>query len=367
MMRPRCRLRPCPPWWPENEPWPPSDPARFRRHGGARFVRRFVFLFATLLGLSALGAFTLVSRIVGTRWPVGPVGPWSSLAVVLGGGLFLLAMLSALVRRVGAPLGDIVAAADRVAGGDYTTRVREHGPPSLRTVGRAFNGMAERLQSQDRQRRNMMADIAHELRTPLSVVQGRLEGLLDGVYARDDAQLGELLDETRLLARLVDDLRTLADTESGTLALHKEPTDVTILIQEVVASFSAETVERRLAVRVDASADLPLVSVDPLRLHEVLANLVSNALRHTPPDGVVSIAARVADSHLTLTVSDTGSGIAADDLPKIFDRFYKGRLSRGSGLGLTIARNLVRAHGGEITVDSRVGQGATFRITLPLE
>src|SRR5262249_33614760 len=160
---------------------------------------------------------------------------------------------------------------DRVAGGDYSTRVREHGPPSLRMVGRAFNGVAERLQTQDRQRRNMMADIAHELRTPLSVVQGRLEGLLAGAYARDDSQLGERLDGAGVLARLVAAFRTLAAAESGPFPLHQEPTDVTILLHEVAGSLSTEPAEPRPSVRVDASPDLPLVSIDPVRLREVLA------------------------------------------------------------------------------------------------
>ena len=135
------------------------------------------------------------------------------------------------MRRVGWPLGDIVAGADRVAGGDYTVRVSEAGPPSLRSVARAFNSMTARLQSQDEQRRHLMADVAHELRTPLTIVQGRLEGLLDGVYPRDDVRLSELLDDTRVLARLVEDLGTLANAESGALGLRKEPTDLAILVR----------------------------------------------------------------------------------------------------------------------------------------
>jgi signal transduction histidine kinase len=233
-------------------------------------------------------------------------------------------------------------------------------------VGGAFNSMAARLGLQDRQRRHLMADIAHELRTPLSVIQGRLEGLLDGVYPRDDARLNEVLEETRILARLVEDLRTLANAESGMLALQREPTDAAILIQDVVSSLSPEADRRRVSLRVDVPSDLPLLSIDPLRIREVLANLLSNALPHTPAGGVVSITARVVDQRLVVTVADTGSGIATEDLPRIFDRFYKGVQSRGSGLGLTIARNLVTAHGGEISAESRPGQGTTITFTLPL-
>jgi signal transduction histidine kinase len=211
-----------------------------------------------------------------------------------------------------------------------------------------------------------MADIAHELRTPLTVLQGRLEGMLDGVYPRDEAQIAAVLDETRVLARLVDDLRTLAHAESGMLTLQTESTDLAILIHEAVASLSIESAAGQVSVRATAASDLPLVEIDPLRIREVLTNLLSNALHHTPPGGVVSVEAVRRGDLIDVSVSDTGSGIAAEDVPKIFDRFYKGRGSRGSGLGLTIARNLVVAHGGEIRAESREGHGTTVTLTLPV-
>ncbi|HEY2942976.1 MAG TPA: HAMP domain-containing sensor histidine kinase [Vicinamibacteria bacterium] len=329
-------------------------------------MRRVALVLAAVLFLSALGAASLVSMLIGGRGLGEMTRHLSPIFAAAVAGLFLAALLFAAVRRVGIPLGDIVEAAGRIAEGDYSARVREHGPPSLRMVGGAFNSMAARLGLQDRQRRHLMADIAHELRTPLSVIQGRLEGLLDGVYPRDDARLNEVLEETRILARLVEDLRTLANAESGMLALQREPTDAAILIQDVVSSLSPEADRRRVSLRVDVPSDLPLLSIDPLRIREVLANLLSNALPHTPAGGVVSITARVVDQRLVVTVADTGSGIATEDLPRIFDRFYKGVQSRGSGLGLTIARNLVTAHGGEISAESRPGQGTTITFTLPL-
>jgi signal transduction histidine kinase len=194
--------------------------------------------------------------------------------------------------------------------------------------------------------------------------------MLDGVYPRDEAQIAAVLQETRMLTRLVDDLRTLAHTESGTLALQKEPTDIGVLINDVAAAFSAESGDRTVTLAVDVAPNLPLLDVDPLRIREVLANLISNALRHTPPGGRVTAAASSTASStaasIVVTVSDTGSGITPDDLPKIFDRFYKGRASAGSGLGLTIARNLVVAHGGEIRADSTEGKGTEITVTLPL-
>jgi signal transduction histidine kinase len=237
----------------------------------------------------------------------------------------------------------------------------------LRRVMRVFGGMQSRIQAHEVQRRHLMADIAHELRNPLAVVQGKLEGMLDGVYPRDEAQISAVLQETRMLTRLVDDLRTLAHTESGTLALQKEPTDPGVLVSDAAASFSAEATERNVALDVHAAGDLPLIDVDPLRIREVLTNLISNAMRHTPEGGRVSVDASANARSIVVSVSDTGSGIPAADLPKIFDRFYKGPASRGSGLGLTIARNLVVAHGGEIRADSVEGNGTTVTVTLPLQ
>jgi signal transduction histidine kinase len=350
-------MRGRPPWWPEGEPWPPAGRAHAWSRGRSRFVRRVGCLFATLLFLSSAGLVALASMV---NHRSGSLVAAGMLALVFAG--FFGAM-----RRVGFPLGDIVGAADRVASGDLSARVRERGPASLRSVARAFNSMAARLQAQDRQRRDLMADIAHELRTPLTVMQGRLEGLLDGVYPRDDAGLAAVLEQTRTLGRLVEDLRTLAHAESGMLTLQKEPTDLAVLAQDVVNSFSGEADAGQVALRADSAAGLPLVDVDPLRIRQVLANLLSNALRHTPQGGSVAVSVEPAEGRIAVKVADTGAGIAPEELPKIFDRFYKGAASRGSGLGLTIARDLVGAHGGEIRADSRLGKGTTITVTLPAE
>ena len=267
------------------------------------------------------------------------------------------------VRRFGSPVGDIVDASERVADGDFTTRIDPRGPRFVRTVGSAFNTMTERLEAQDKQRRDLMADIAHELRTPLTVIQGRLEGLLDGVYPRDDERLSGVLEETRVLARLVEDLRTLANAEAGILTLQREPTELPPLIRDVVRSLSGSA---GADVRVDAPAGLPVLDVDPVRVREVIANLLVNALRYTPAGGRVTISAGRQDDRIAVRVSDTGAGIAPEDLPKIFDRFYKGRASRGSGLGLTIARNLVVAHGGTIRAESEPDRGTTITFDLPI-
>jgi len=359
-------VRPRPGWWPANETWPPqAGPRAWGRHR-TRFTRRVGWIFALVLFLTIVGATTVVSWLLpGGVFP----GPPFRLMRVGFGLLWLLLVVGFFrtgMRRFGFPLGDIVAAADRVAEGDYSARAAEHGPRSLRVVARAFNSMTAKLQAQDRQRRHLMADIAHELRTPLAVLQGRLEGMIDGVYPRDEAQIAGVLEETRMLGRLVDDLRTLAHAESGMLTLQKESTDLAILLTEAVGAFSAESATRGIALHAVAAPDLPLVEVDPTRIREVLTNLVSNALHHTPAGGAVSVEAARVNTAIVVTVSDTGAGIPAEDLPKIFDRFYKGRGSRGSGLGLTIARNLVAAHGGEIHADSRMTRGTTITFSIPL-
>jgi signal transduction histidine kinase len=356
-----------PPWWPTNEPWPPVSRRRVRGRGRSGFIRRVGCLFAVLLVLSAIGAATLLSWLLGRAALAGLPARLSLAAILAAAAVMVLAIFFGAMRRIGFPLGDIVGAADRVAGGDYATRVVERGPRSLRTVARAFNSMTARLESQEQQRRHLMADVAHELRTPLTIIQGRLEGLIDGVYPRDDERLTAVLNDTRILARLVEDLRTLANAESGHLTLEKEPTDLAILVQDVVNAFSAEARMPPIAMRVDAPAELPLVEVDPLRIREVLSNLLSNAIRHAGSGGAVSIAIEPLGDRVAVRVTDTGPGISPEELPKIFDRFHKGRASTGSGLGLTIARNLVVAHGGEIRAESQLGQGTTVILTLPLE
>ena len=297
----------------------------------------------------------LTSHVAIGWWvPLVPV----SLLLLMG------AMAIAGMRRFAFPLRTVMEAADRVSSGDYTVRVPEHGPPAMRALSHSFNTMTERLQHADRQRRELMADLAHELRTPLSVLQGRIEGLLDEVYPRDDDQLHRLLDETRVLSRLIDDLRTLALSDAGVLVLQKEPTDLSTLVHDAVASFEADAARWSITLKATALADV-LLDVDPVRLREVLSNLLSNALRHTPPGGSVDVTTTKTDASVAIEVRDTGNGLSAAELSRVFDRFYKGEQSRGSGLGLTIARSLVRAHGGDITAASQLGAGTTMTVNLP--
>jgi two-component system OmpR family sensor kinase/two-component system sensor histidine kinase BaeS len=366
-MNPRWQHRHRPPWWPVNEPWPPGDPGARWRRGRSRFVRRVGCLFAALLFLSAIGGASLLSMVLGrsgiVRTPE-PISLWTTAGIAAFA--VLLAAFIGGMRRVAFPLGEIVGAADRVAGGDFAVRVGEHGPRSLRAVARAFNSMTARLASQDEQRRHLMADVAHELRTPLTVIQGRLEGLLDGVYPRDDARLLELLEDTRVLARLVEDLRTVANTEAGALRLQIEDTDLSVLVHDTVRVCAPDAERRDVRLIADVPSDLPLMAIDPVRIREVLINLLTNAIRHTNGGGTITVGAQAGRDVVTIEVTDTGSGVAPEDLPRIFDRFYKGTASHGSGLGLAIARGLVAAHGGTIEARSELGRGTTIAFTLPV-
>lgn len=308
---------------------------------------------------------------IGSLWLLGLLGdsgPPSSWLPLLLGGLLLVTLLGGL-RRAALPLGDLIEAAGRVEEGDFSTRVTQRGPRELRLLGRAFNDMAERLQLTETQRRNLLAELTHELRTPVSVIQGNLEGMLDGVYPADADHLNPVLEEVRQLSRLIDDLRTLSLSESGALELHLEPTDLELLAGEVAAAYRPQAQEKGISVNLEFPSELPLLELDPVRIREVLVNLLTNALRHTPAGGEVRIAAtsdpvgRLA----TVTVTDSGSGIRSEALPHIFERFYKSDGSGGSGLGLTIAKSLVIAHRGEIEAESALGQGTTVRFTLPFE
>ncbi|HUP54642.1 MAG TPA: ATP-binding protein [Methylomirabilota bacterium] len=367
---------PRPAWWPADEPWPPvRGPRRWRRFGclfGVLFV-------AGVLGLFSLG-LAVVGQVAAAPGPFGWLIRGASLVVAIA--LVVAVVRTArTVRRAGTLLDALVDQAARVEAGDYTARVElgRPAPRPVRDLARGFNTMAARLEADERLRRDLIADVTHELRTPLAVVQGSLEAILDGVHPADEAHLGAILEETRVLARLVDDLRTVALSEAGTLSLHREQTDLAVLVGDVATSFAAAAETARVAVAVDAPDDLPLLDVDPIRIREIVANLVANALRHTPAGGRIEVQVRPSDDNPTraavadariaaveIHVRDDGPGIEPDLLPHVFERFARGAGSSGSGLGLSIARGLVELHGGSISAGERVGGGTDIAIRLPV-
>jgi signal transduction histidine kinase len=313
------------------------------------------------------GLISLVTHVLSGTGPIGEAARVLGLFILVGGVVALTAS-GRTFQRAAVALDDLVEAAGKVEAGDYAARVDEGrpGPRPVRDLARSFNSMAQRLETNEAQRRTLLADVSHELRTPLTVVQGNLEAILDGVHEADEQHLSAILDETRVLGRLVDDLRTVALSEAGSLPLHREPTDLAILVTDAVGGFRAAADAGGIGLSVEVADDVPLLDVDPVRIREVVSNLVANALRHTPRGGSISINASGAGagSNVTVTVTDTGTGIDPTLLPHVFDRFTKAADSRGSGLGLAIARGLVEAHGGAITVESSAA-GTTFRFTLP--
>lgn len=358
------------------EDWHESGRDHWRKRRGLFF--RFLTLFGFLVLLVA-GGMTIVALLI-TRLVEG--NPGTAVVVwVSGCGLAIaLPLLAAVLafrtfRRVANPLAAIMNAADAVAEGDLSVRVPAFsGANDFTRLAQSFNNMTEELERADQQRRNLTADVAHELRTPLHIIQGNLEGVLDGVYEPTPDHIGATLDETRLLARLVDDLHTLSLADAGQLSLKMEPVAVADLLADVATSFSGQAEAKGVVLGVETAVLPPHTHIlgDVGRLDQVLSNLVVNALRHTPEDGRIILAAKMVDNNVQIQVSDTGEGIAEADLPFLFERFWRGDRARthsggaGAGLGLAIAKQIVLAHNGHISVTTVPHEVTIFRLEFPV-
>jgi len=321
-----------------------------------------IVAFAFVLCLFGWGVSILFNP---RSWEGGPSPHLGLIALImLAVGATALIKMSYFRKQLGSVV-DLMDAADRVAVGDYTARVTPRGAGQLQQFAASFNAMVERLQLNDEQRRRLLADIAHELRTPLAVIQGNIEGVIDGVYPADATHLEPLLSEVAVMTRLLDDLQLLAHAEAGVLVLHREPTDLAALIGELIAAHQTQARQ----VGVDLSADtgpLPEIDLDPIRIRQVLENLLTNACRYTPAGGTVIIAAHEAQDQVVVEVRDTGRGMTAEERARMFERFVKSADSGGSGLGLAIARGLIEAHGGTIGADASPEGGTIVRFTLPI-
>jgi signal transduction histidine kinase len=298
------------------------------------------------------------------------------IAVVAGLGAVLLIL--GLSRRILAPVEALTEAVRRMEAGDLSQRVEVTSQDEIGELARAFNSMADGLARLEELRRNMVTDVAHELRTPLSNIRGYLEALQDGVVEPERHIVDSLHAEAMLLNRLVDDLQELSLAEAGQLKLERQPVSLADIVDKAIEAVRLRAEAKGVTVQVDLPKDL-LVDVEPQRVGQVLRNLLENALAHTPPDGEIALSAHEAcpepsrrdDQWVEVSVRDTGSGIAAKDLPYVFERFYRADKSRsratgGAGLGLAIARSLVEAHGGRIWVESTEGEGSTFTFALPI-
>jgi two-component system OmpR family sensor kinase/two-component system sensor histidine kinase BaeS len=369
-----------PPFGPPT--WPPEwrDAVLHKR----RWVfRRFAFALLVLIGLFACVIVGVALLWMGLPDETRP-GLLETVLIFCGLPvafcLLLLLIGGWTFRRYGQPLASVMAAADAVAAGDLSVRLRENMPGEMGRLARSFNRMTGELSRSEQVRRNLTADVAHELRTPLHILQGNLEGILDGVYKPDPEHIRATLEEARLLNRLVEDLQTLSLAEAGQLPLHFIQVSAAELLADIVTSFTGQALAAGVSLEVDIH-DHPenlLLKVDPDRIDQVLTNLVANALRHTPAGGQITLSAAPIETGVRIQIQDSGQGIAPEDLPFIFDRFWKSDRSRQraasgsdpgahSGLGLAIARQLVRAHGGSIHAESTPGQGARFIIDLPRE
>ncbi len=362
-------------------PWPKHRRVEGERYpSGEHLFLRFALIFGlfVLLGCGVLAALAAGAMFFFRQAPSHEPRPFVFIIPLVGVAILLAIALrlvgSLASRRFTAPLSQTMRTTDALASGDLSARVPVEGSREFQHFARSFNRMAQALETADRQRRELLADVAHELRTPLTVIQGNLEGLRDGVYQATPEHLDLVLDETRQLSRLVDDLRLLTLAEAGQLPLDLQPLGVPQLLADVCDAFACQADEAGISLAMDTVEPLSPLLADPQRLGQVLGNLVANALRHTPPGGKVSLGAALVreGDWLQLWVADTGEGIAPEDLPRVFDRFWRGDPARshergaGSGLGLAIARSLVEAHGGRIEVESQVGQGTRFSLTLPM-
>ncbi|MBI5945891.1 MAG: HAMP domain-containing protein [Chloroflexi bacterium] len=321
-------------------------------------------VISLFIGGSAAALYLIFSEYAGVK----------NIWLLLCGAPFAVALLAIftafnLYTRFGKPMGQIFNAIDSIAEGNLSVRVPVSDSPQFNELTKRFNKMVGELERADQQRRNLTADIAHELRTPLHIIQGNLEGIIDGVYQPTPAHINNTLDETKFLARLVNDLQTLSLAEAGQLPLHPTRFLLADLLTDLTSSFSAQAASLGIDLQTKIHDPAKELTADYDRLNQVLSNLISNAIRHTPQGGRISIETESTDGGVRFVVRDTGQGIPAENLPFIFDRFWRGDKSRteraNSGLGLAIAKQLVLAHHGAIEAQSEVGKGATFIIDLP--
>ena len=359
-----------PPWWPEGEPWPPERPP-WQVNRRSILIRLIVVLLVFVVLVGAAGA--IVNHVIFGDTPSGnwrggggppPFAAIFWLFLILGIIVFVVRRIQRTVR----PVVRVMEATSRVAQGDYSARVEPSGPRDVRQMIVSFNEMASQLEAHQRERRRLFADIAHELRTPLAVIQGNIEGMMDDVYPRDDAHMAPLLDQTKVITRLLEDLQTVATADTGNLRLYREEGDLCDVLADVVAAFAPAAARDGNALLAEPPADpLPRIEIDTVRIRQVLENLVSNAMRYTPEGGTVRIAAEHAGKDVRVRVIDTGRGMPQADADRMFERFVKSADSGGSGLGLAIAKSLLEAHGGTIAATSAPGEGTTVTFPLPIQ
>jgi two-component system, OmpR family, sensor histidine kinase BaeS len=343
----------------------PVDPAKesvYRPSSGQEIIT--IMENGKLVGRLVVGRRPRPSAIFAFRF-LQPVLLASLLLAVFATVIGLL-----LTRRVVSPLAEVIAAAEQIAGGRLHTRIGAKGPDDLRDLSDSFNKMADALERNDRERRDMLADIAHELRTPLTIMRGRLEGMMDGVYPADMDHVGPALEEAYLLERLVEDLRLLTLAESHQLVFEKHELDLLEITQRSISMFQAEADEKKISLSLETSLNEALIFADPLRTEQSFGNLLSNALRYIPEGGKVWVEIKQVEKNMAVSINDNGPGVPEEELPFIFNRFWRGDKSRsrqsgGAGLGLAITKLLVEGQGGQVTVSNLPIGGLQVRMSFP--
>lgn len=284
-----------------------------------------------------------------------------------------------LTRQITRPIQELNSGAKHISEGDLNYQVKVRSRDELGKLGESFNRMAAKLNNSEQSRRRLVSDVAHELRTPLTIIQGTVDGIKDGVFQPDKEHLDSIKEQTVLLTHLVNDLRDLSLAESGQLKLELQPADMVKLVQSKLTQFEVSAHQKNIQLNLESPSNLPEIKIDSRRMEQIISNLLSNAIRHTPAGGKITVSLMMQnvrshdqDNHLIISVADTGEGIPSEHLPHLFERFYRVENSRsrsegGAGLGLAIVKQMVEAHGGQVWVESQSGKGSTFSFKLPFQ
>ena len=300
-----------------------------------------------------------LDQVNDSLWKVGLI----AVAVALVIGLIL-------TRQITRPVRALISGARHLTKGELSYRVTVKSRDEIGELADSFNIMASSLEKGEQSRRQLTADIAHELRTPLTVIEGTVDGIIDGVFQPDTEHLRSIKEQTALLTHLISDLRDISLAESGQLELNLTSTDMVELVRRVVSNYEINAREKDIRVKLEEEPQIHEIKADTVRMEQVISNLLTNAIRHTPSSGSISVTIKNDEGGLAISVADTGEGIAQEDLPHVFERFYRSGSSRsrkegGTGLGLAIVKQMVEAHGGKVWVESKRGTGSIFSILLP--
>jgi len=300
-----------------------------------------------------------LDQVNSSLWQVGLIA--AAVALVIG---------LILTRQITRPLRILISGARHLTKGELSYRVKVKSRDEIGELADSFNIMASSLEKGEKFRRQLTADIAHELRTPLTVIEGTVDGIIDGVFQPNAEHLCSIKEQTALLTHLISDLRDISLAESGQLKLNLSLTDMVELVRRLVSNYTINAQEKNVGINLEEGLQIPDIKVDTVRMEQVISNLLTNAIRHTPSGGSITVSVRRDDEKLVISVADTGEGIDSEDLPYIFERFYRSGRSRsrkegGTGLGLAIVKQMVEAHGGKVWAESESGIGSKFNILLP--